>query len=380
VKTRFRFLLLAAFAATAAALCHAQLTTQLEGATPASPPATRDPLQWPFAQNSIWNMPIGSKAIYVSAGLTADPGDGNKYAHMPGADADHLILTPGAPMTQVKHSDVGWRGGERCVTSNGQTLMALPIPDSYIVPNGRMNNGAAILSADGVTIMQVQPFTRCAAGGYATALATAQPVDIRGPGITGTHGGSGLSAMGGTLRLGELRPGQQGPRHALKIEVFGAQYLYQARNRGECSRWPATACDDYAAGHYGTWWPGNFNSAMKQGALLAIPAWVDIASLGLETEPARQLAWTLQNYGAYIVDDTGAPGYDICTETGPAGSKEVEFRADWGFPFTQKAGQNTPWVRDIKRLVVELGVVDNNGPNSIGGGGTPRQPLAPSLR
>jgi hypothetical protein len=36
-------------------------------------------------------------------------------------------------------------------------------------------------------------------------------------------------------------------------------------------------------------------------------------------------------------------------------------------------------VRDFKRLIVELGVVDNNGPNSIGGGGTPRQPLAPPL-
>ncbi|HEY5590184.1 MAG TPA: hypothetical protein VIK55_04120, partial [Paludibacter sp.] len=26
---------------------------------------TRDPLKWPFASNSIWNMPIGSKAVYV---------------------------------------------------------------------------------------------------------------------------------------------------------------------------------------------------------------------------------------------------------------------------------------------------------------------------
>jgi hypothetical protein len=257
--------------------------------------------------------------------------------------------------------------------------MTLPIPDSYTVPNGRANNGTAILSADGVTVMQIQPFTRCATGSYATAMATAHPVDIRGPGITGTHGGSGLSAIGGTLRLGELRPGQQGPRHALKIEVFSAQYLYQARNRSECARWPAINCDYNAVGHYGTWGPGNFNWAMMQGALLAIPAWVDLASLRLETEPARQLAWTLQNYGAYIVDDTTVPGYDIALETGPAGSKEAEFRADWGFPFTQKAGQNTPWVRDFKRLVVALQVVDNNGPASIGGGGQPRQPLAPPI-
>jgi hypothetical protein len=383
MKSRPRFLLLAVFvgaAAGAGALSHAQLITELESAQPTNRPETRDPLRWPFAQDSIWNMPVGSDAVYVPAGLTANPGNGNIYAHMPGPDPDHIILTPNEPVTNVKHSNVGWRGGDRCVTSNGKNLMALPIPDSYQVPNSRANNGAAVLSADGQTIMQIQPFTRCSVGGYATSLATFEPVDIRGPGITGAHGGSGLSAIGGTLRLGELRPGQQGPRHALKMDVFAAQYLYQARHQRECYRWPATNCDDYAVGTYGTYGRGNFNQAMTQGALLAIPAWVDIAALGLETEPARQLAWTLQNYGAYIVDDTATPGYEIVTEIGPAGSKEVEFARDWGFPFTQKAGQNTPWVRDFKRLVVELHVVDNNSATSIGGGGQPRQPLAPPFR
>ncbi|MFL6675044.1 MAG: hypothetical protein ACJ8LG_17360 [Massilia sp.] len=380
MNTGIRLLLLAAFGAGGVAPCHAQLTTELEGARPSNRPGTRDMLLWPFAQDSIWNMPIGSDAVYVPAELTADPGNGNIYAHMPGADQDHIILTPTAPLARVKHSNVGWRGGERCVTTNNQTLMAVPIPDTYIVPNGRGNNAAAILTADGAKIMQIQPLTRCAAGSYATSLATSRPVDIKGPGITGAHGGSGLSAIGGTLRLGELRPDQRGPRHALKIEVFAAQYLYQARHLGECSRWPATNCDDYAAGEYGTHGRGNFNTAMKQGSLLAIPAMVDIASLGLETEPGRQLAWTLQNYGAYIVDDTGTPGYDICIETGPAGSKEAEFLADWGFPFSQKAGQKTPWVRDFKRLVIALHVVDNNSPTRIGGGGAPRQPLAPPFR
>lgn len=32
-------------------------------------PASRDPLAWPFVQSSIWNMPIGSEAVYVPANI-----------------------------------------------------------------------------------------------------------------------------------------------------------------------------------------------------------------------------------------------------------------------------------------------------------------------
>jgi hypothetical protein len=81
---------------------------------------------------------------------------------------------------------------------------------------------------------------------------------------------------------------------------------------------------------------------MKMGALLAIPASTSISALGLETAPAKQLAWTLQNYGAYIVDDTYAPGFAFNAEDGPDGSKQTEFKADWGFAMQQRVAGNTP--------------------------------------
>jgi hypothetical protein len=118
---------------------------------------------------------------------------------------------------------------------------------------------------------------------------------------------------------------------------------------------------------------------MKMGALLAIPGTVAIASLGLETEPGKQIAWTLQNYGAYIVDDTWGPGFAISAENGPDGSFADQFKADFGITLAQRVNDASPWMRDIQRLRAALKVVDNNGPNSIGGGGTPRQPLAPAL-
>jgi hypothetical protein len=116
------------------------------------------------------------------------------------------------------------------------------------------------------------------------------------------------------------------------------------------------------------------------GALLAIPASTNIASLNLETDPGRQLAWTLQNYGAYIVDNTGGPSVAVSLEDGPDGSLAVQFQADYGYPFQQRVNSNTPWSRDWQKLVQALWVVSNNGPNSIGGGGTPRQPLAPPFQ
>src|SRR5437879_13544756 len=39
----------------------------LGGNNPAA--SGRDPLLWPFSRDSIWNLPIGSAARYVSAGL-----------------------------------------------------------------------------------------------------------------------------------------------------------------------------------------------------------------------------------------------------------------------------------------------------------------------
>jgi hypothetical protein len=123
----------------------------------------------------------------------------------------------------------------------------------------------------------------------------------------------------------------------------------------------------------------NQNTAMKMGALLAIPASVDINSLGLLSDPGRQIAWTMQNYGAYIVDSTGGPAFAIEAEVGPDGSVRQQFQNDYGMPLEQRVNSATPWSKDIQKIVTALRVVNNNSPSSVGGGGTPRQPLAPPI-
>jgi hypothetical protein len=339
--------------------------------------SARDPLKQPFASNSIWNMPIGSGAQYVPAKLSGNPGN-NIWAKMPGIDDEKIILKPTAPLTNLNYSSAGWSGKNRC-TATGGLVVQVPMPSTYVVPNNNLNSSASFLLADGRTIVQTQPLARCTAGAAGTSMAKFANVDLYGTGITGAHGGSGLSAIGGSIRVGELRPGTTtGPRHALKVNVYAKEALYKCTTRSACYRWPAVTSDSYSVGFYGTA-NNNANTAMKMGSLLAIPASTNIAALGLETVPAKQLAWTLQNYGAYIVDDTYAPGFDFNVEDGPDGSKKAEFKKDWGYDMEQKVAGNTAWVRDVQRLAKALYVVNNNSATSIGGGGTPRQPLAPAI-
>jgi hypothetical protein len=342
--------------------------------TPVPVPDTRDPMLQPFASSSIWNMPIGSGAVYVPANLNPNPAPG-QWTSMPGSDDEHIILAATAPVTNINHSSGGW-GGNRCVYDT-TILTTAPIPSSYVMPNSNDNDGAAILLADGRTIRQMQPFARCTAGGPATAMFLQADVDLYGPGITGAHGGSGLSSIGGCLRLGELRPGVA-PKHALKVNVYAKQALYKATSAAQAYRWPATTGDGYAVGWYGID-GNNSNTAMKMGALLAIPATTDIDTLGFETAPALLLAWTLQNYGAYIVDDTYAPGFAFSVEEGPSGKFTQQFQGDWGFAFDGNLLSPNAWSRDMQRIMSALYVVDNNSASSIGGGGTPRQPLAPAI-
>ncbi|MFZ6875756.1 hypothetical protein ACO0LF_27120 [Undibacterium sp. Di27W] len=397
---------------------------------------SRDPLKWPFSSDSIWNMPIGRNAIYSHANLPAVFGrtaDETFYFFISGNDDDYLFLNPGAPLTNVYINTAAWQrqavphttGINRCYnrdpvndvissTTTSTLLVTVPMPADYIVPSTRGNNGGAFLMPDGRTFKQIQPIARCNAGEPATALVyIRQPSDedLYGTGITGAHGGSKLSTIGGTLRLGELRPNQPAPRHVLKLDVDSRVVFPKCSNTPggtlpPCHRWPALVADSGAANpadatSYGYLAQANVNPAMSMGALLALPASLSIDSLNLETEPGRQLAWTLQNYGAYIVDSTGFPSYYFGTESGPDGSFTAQFKRDWGYDFLQRtytdaerarrarippssdsytSVESTRWLHDMQKIITALQVVTNNSASNVGGGGVRLQPLAVEIR
>jgi hypothetical protein len=341
----------------------------------------RDPFVQPFTSTSIWNMPIGSGAQYTPANLV--PASLKTLV----SDQHIIVMKPAAPPTALNESTAGWTGADRCVaTGPFPTPVSAPIPDSFVVPSSTMNDPLVAVAADGHTLIQGEPFARCTPGSAGTLEFpdTKPGADLYGDGLLGFDGGSRLSALGGAIRLGELIPGGVIP-HALQIDVDGWANLYPGTTSSPCYVWPATRCDPYSLVHY-----GGINPAMTMGALLALPQGFSISSL--RTPAARVLATAFKNYGAYVANDASSATHErsvnnVVTEFSPNGSVSStpsapgEFQTLWGFPFeTNGANGADDWSVDIATIFANLAIVTNNTSTSIGGGGTPLQPLAPPLQ
>ena len=324
--------------------------------------AQRDPYLQPFAVESIWNMPIHKDAVYVDAqmnkptawGMTADP--------------DQIIIAPNAPAVNVYKN--GWSKNDRC-SNKGGFMTTLHLPNGYQQGLSSGNTCAAVLDPDGVTFRQIQSLHRCNTTGDAYALVEYPSNNIYGEGITGSHGGAGMSAIGGTIRMGEIiaestafNDPEVYIHHAIKMNVFAKLYLKNVNDGTPGYRWPAPKADGYAnqSGEY----DGSVN-AMEIGALLAIPKSVNVENMGLETVPGKIIARTLQRYGAYIVDDTAWDVVAIEMQDGPHGDAHHEFADHYGFSFSPQS-RDVPWSRDIAKIVEALYVIDNNSATTKGGG------------
>jgi hypothetical protein len=336
----------------------------------------RNPFKQPFSSTSIWNMPIGSGAVYVHAGIERAMAKGMTI------DEDLIVLTPDVPQIEIFTNYAGWNRNKSRCEPEGDLLFSAPIPDNFVVSPEKWdgltpNSGLAVLMPDGRTIKQTQPFARCKTGKPATSQYMFGDEDLYGEGYYGAHGGSGLSAIGGALRLGELLP-ESGPiQHVLKVNLFGQKNFYYD-NETKGFRWPAKAADSYAEKNYGKAQTQPVVEECRMGALLALPPFIDLDSLGFETVPGRRLAEAFRDYGAYVVDDTAWDVYALVTEWGPDGRVKDEFEEAWGFPIDPNS-KDTPWSRDMDRIFLNLHVVVNNTKESIGGGGEPRKPLAPPI-
>ena len=336
--------------------------------TPAPPilpplptPNTRNPILHPFASTSIWNTPIGANAQYVPANI--------QPTASVSADIDHFYVVDAADENQDVFRIGSWRNrssGTREIDIN------LPLPEALLLPDANTietpNNASAFLLSDGNTLVQFNATTRVQSDDslYGVRFANAR---LNGDGTEGGHGGSGLSSIGGTLRIGELT-GADPIQHVLKVNLWAEQFLsYSPGNQGGLGfRWPAIRADSYAnATTYGGTVP-----ELVMGSLLAIPPAVTATTLGIQTEPGRKLFNALQDYGAYVADDTAFDTHAFAMESGTL----QEFEARYGYTFNGREG---PFFDDVMTLFSALHVVNNNAPNRIGGGGTLRQPRPPAI-
>ena len=349
-------------------------------------PASRDPLKWPFAQHSCWNMPIGSDAAYAPAGIKANTGTQWR------PDQDIIVMKPKARMTKIYFSSAGWSGGNRCAANENKPRFSVPIPDSFVIGNEKSNASAAFLDSNGRMVKQCQPFARCKPFDSGTShfffdkpvlsygvLYDFHDMDIRdSTGEIGGHWGSKLSNLGGTIRVGEFTAGVI--RHAMKVNLSSHIYYYydfncSARNKDSCSfRWPAVSVDHYAYDKTDKDWYAGTNNVFIIGALLALKPTFNLDTL--QTIPGKIIAKAFQDYGAYVSDDAACDCWALILERGPDGSVIDEVKSRYNATISLTPHTDEFW-KDMVKVFENLHIITNNGPQNIGGGGTPRQPLAP---
>jgi hypothetical protein len=334
--------------------------------------ACRDARTWPFLSTSIWNTPIGSGAVFHNPGIFRAPFPlpDNFFS-----DDDYFIVaTSDDPPTPWYNQ--GWWGDRPGLTHcniTGRFVGNIPFPTNVTVTKGG-NNAAALLQPDNHTIINTQPLYRCTPGSPVLSLMLtgmgAKDDIVFGNGTWGAHGGSGLSSIGGTIRLGELLPDTPPIRHALKLQLYAFNYYYDQRPGYV---WPALYCDGYAFDpKYPAHYSGN-DIYLSPGSLLAIPSNITV---NVTTVPAQKLLFALQNYGGYLCDDTYGNRGTINTEHGVTD----EFKAAYGYPFTSRpTGPGAAWYADMLALFQSLHVVINNSNRTVGGGGTPLQPTPPPI-
>lgn len=182
--------------------------------------------------------------------------------------------------------------------------------------------------------------------------------DLQGPGnFDELHGArrSGLSAFGGMIRRGEFK---HGISHALAIQM-PANAFNRRTESGVPWVWPACA----ALGDLKQLFVREGN--LHLGSLVAIPATVNIKDIGVgDSGPAYEIATALQDYGAYIADMES-----------PDIEARMSFFAEWSVLPELPVDINDM----LSRLIEHLQVVENNGPENVGGGGTPRRSPAPAI-
>lgn len=313
--------------------------------------ANRSPYTWPFSWDSIWNIPIASTATYAAAGITSD----GSYETSGGADYDST--DPTFPVKSLSDARL----------ANGSIGAASVYTDPNMVAGGEWNTCSAFLGTDNMTVYQGQT-TELTAGGNpsfgGTADNTWPTVNIEGTGITGCHGGSGLSGLGGTISLADLT--QSGPiTHALKVALDG--YLnYSNANGGY--RWPATNAD----GGYDTPGNGNYyggsNTNVNEGSLLALPTSISPSSFSNPT--VQKLATAMQDYGAYIVDTTATSTFDFSfvVTNYNASSTLVSDVCTTATPCGSPSSNTSVFSSQIDTLLKDLEVITNNTSSTPGGG------------
>jgi hypothetical protein len=359
----------------------------------------------PFASDSMWNTPIGSRAEYVHAGFTE-----YDISHWCPANVMINQFSNTYPLVTV-YRKKNWGKGWHCVDGNvdfNTVLAKMRVPYDYlqtydfndggkysfVAPDsaGEIHYRGEVTPVSAGDILEFYGWERCAQGSHAAAnWVTPLPHSITNDGyprypfvpITdwgdneenidaydakGMQGGSKLSQFAGTIRLGELTtpPGVEIP-HTLK---FAMSTDSKAANYGTKTPgyvWPATHAD---SGYIGT------NPLIEIGRLYAL-----LPSFDCKARMSSELSWkicrALQKYGAFDVDTTrgkvdSRPYFQILHPDDDVNRVTYEINQHYGvnancLPYDNINNYNQPtqdYLNDMLEIYLNLHIVTNAVPST----------------
>ena len=253
----------------------------------------------PFRTDSIWRRPVASDAKYLD--INDVTGVSAERIIQVGPDLVTLCdIDPEAPLVDVQRS-LGWTMPARSQASGTvlyrRRLAADACTELRWNPSG---NGLFVLydRARGTTDLGVGGWRD--PGGPLLNSAPDGPSAhglnvVDGDGLVGYGRASGLPALGGLLRPGELK---QGIPHALAVNLSTSLL-----SKDKHYVWPARSADAMAPITY-----RGKNPGLALGSLLAIPPSIDLSKLQWQTTQGRILALASKQFGWYVVDSHNTPG------------------------------------------------------------------------
>lgn len=320
----------------------------------------------PFNSQSIWNLPIGKGATYISAGLSAQEQTAFSFEHV----GIHRV-NASDPLQSVYRK----LSNTQCSTSIDKATVyyKVNLPNSFIV-NSLVSNGLYVWLFPDNRIIESYLWERCNSGSYAAGrYGPSSWYSLTGDGRP-QHGlgAAGMAAMGGTLRARELTTPAGVPiPHALKLILSRKVLTYVASDPTPGYRWPALRADGTAStAYYGT------NAQIEMGSLFAIRPTETEASLGLKTEPGKKIFHAFQTYGAYVQDAcclATTPSWQAWMlgaqlNTDDDRTVEKELSATYGInisdlsatPYTAQGTKD--FKHDLDMIYSKLAVVSNTSP------------------
>lgn len=270
----------------------------------------------------------------------------------------------------------------RTTTPTG-TLTATPTSTPTVTPGG----STLTPTPTNAPAPSATPYCHRAAPGEVQSI---YGLDYRSGG-GGGHTGSGLSAIGGTIRKGELLP-TGAIHHALKVNITCERYC-DAGTRSDAEtldgagfRWPAIRRDDPCCTTYGGTVDG-----LQMGSLIGLPCDPDETGLcqftsgtisappdrvpagcpttaGLTTDVAKKLFNAFQDWGAYVADNGDPPAIDI--EGGDGDGVRDEVMSVYGINLSASyadTGATHDYYCDWWRIWVNLKLITNNDSTHVGG-------------